>query len=237
MNNNLGRQTKHRNTFKCRETTWICKQNRTCIVQTILKHCQDRTWKARLPERSPCPLCVLSSDAGQTGWPDKAEGRDVKKSTTALDFMDYWRLLRPAGGGIILVSLLNWMRVSGTGAPRVKVIGLTSEYHVCNPLVWYLRAAVYLGADDKLPAFRWPYASWRRLPSPRPGVGRRNKAEVQTSAGEKHTRRATWVAAFTFITILCLRNGSSTVICMAERNKWSMFFKAVERECLIVRGG
>lgn len=55
------------------------------------------------------------------------------------------------------------MRVSGTGASRVKVIGLTSEYHVCNPLVWYLSAlaAVYLSClylfsrDDKLPGFHW----------------------------------------------------------------------------------
>lgn len=95
------------------------------------------------------------------------QARDVKKSTTVLDFMDYWRLLRPAGRGIILVSLLNWMRVSGTGVSRVKVIGLTSEYHVCNPLVWYLcallrlRGALYLSClylfsrDDKLPGFHW----------------------------------------------------------------------------------
>lgn len=86
------------------------------------------------------PLCPQYKQ-----WTDRQDdlikqGRDVKKSTTVLDFMDYWRLLRPAGRGIILVSLLNWMRVSGTGVSRVKVIGLTSEYHVCNPLVWYLCA-------------------------------------------------------------------------------------------------
>lgn len=98
--------------------------------------------------------------------------------------MDYWRLLRPAGRGIILVSLLNWMRVSRTGATGVKVIGLTSEYHVCNPLVWYPSATVSLSClyllsrDDKLPAFHWSWALWQCLPWHQPGVASRSNEEI-----------------------------------------------------------
>lgn len=72
------------------------------------------------------------------------QGKNVKKSTTVLQYMDYWHILKPAGRDITLVSLLNWMRVSRTGASRVKVIGLTSEYHVCNPLVQYLCSLLVL---------------------------------------------------------------------------------------------
>lgn len=91
-----------------------------------------------------CPLSAMNINSGQKGrsWLSRAEM--WRKATTLLDFMDYWHLLRPAGQGIILVSLFNWMRVSGTGVSRVKVIGLTSEYHVCNPLVWYLSALATL---------------------------------------------------------------------------------------------
>lgn len=69
----------------------------------------------------------------------------AKKSAVVWDFMDYWHLFRPAGSGIILVSLFNWKRVSRTQGgwgrvSAVKVIGLTSEYLACNPLVWYLCA-------------------------------------------------------------------------------------------------
>lgn len=63
------------------------------------------------------------------------QGGDVKRSTMVLDFMDYRRLLWPAGRGIILVSLFNLMRVSRTRTTPVKLIDLTSECHVCNPLV------------------------------------------------------------------------------------------------------
>ena len=181
-----------------------------------------------------CSLCILRTNSGQTWWPDK-EGRDVKKSTTVLDVMDYWRLLRPAGRGIILVSLLNWMRVSRTGATGVKVIGLTSEYHACNPLAWYLSAGlcttVYLSClyllsrDDKLPAFHWSRALWQRLLWHQPGVASRDTNDCDRQAQEL----GTWVAAFPFITISCWKTHTSMVICIAKRNKWSMFFKAVER--------
>ena len=100
-----------------------------------------------------------------TDWGDLIkQGGDVKRSTTVLDFMDYWRLLWPAGRGIILFSLFKLMRVSRTQTTPVKLTDLTSECHACNPLVWYLCAVPvpsslsYVLVFAKLPGFHWLYA-------------------------------------------------------------------------------
>lgn len=90
---------------------------------------------------------------------------DVRRSTMVLDFMDYRRLLWPAGRGIIFVRLWKLMRVSRTRTTPVKLIDLTSECHACSPLLWYLCATtvprIYrvcwylLSGRDKLPGFHW----------------------------------------------------------------------------------
>lgn len=147
--------------------------------------------------------------------------------------MDYWRLLRPAGRGIILVSLLNWMRARWTRASRVKVIGLTSEYHVCNLSVWYLCSMVQFilglfSRDDKLPGFYWSSALWQSLlryqPIPASKVKWKYKLVWQTSPWFGYLS-----GCISIYYLFMLANRSSVVISMAKRNKWSMFFKAVKK--------